>query len=179
MRRHSDTHNYGRVVPTVLTTLAGFLAFVANPPVRRADLARRDPASLKFKIADVSRGCHPLTSHRYHVSAHERRDLYCGVRGTTEDGEYDHYLHAPRYFIFLLVGYACRVRAIRMRLYGVKTSTGVMSEHELVSAFVKADHDHSGVLDKKRGRRGGEEARSAFGQVFKLRKKLDRSTDRT
>ena len=24
-------------------------------------------------------------------------------------------------------------------LYGVKTSTGVMSEHELVSAFVKAD----------------------------------------
>ena len=41
------------------------------------------------------------------------------------------------------------VSVLSVSLYGVKTSTGVMSEHELVSAFVKADHDHSGVLDKK------------------------------
>ena len=31
MRRHSETYNYGLVVPMILTTLAGFLAFVANP----------------------------------------------------------------------------------------------------------------------------------------------------
>ena len=36
------------------------------------------------------------------------------------------------------------VSVLSVSLYGVKTSTGVMSEHELVSAFVKADHDHSG-----------------------------------
>ena len=64
------------------------------------------------------------------------------------------------------------VSVLSVSLYGVKTSTGVMSEHELVSAFVKADHDHSGVLDKKEV----EEAVKKLGlpsAKFQTPKKLD------
>ena len=61
---------------------------------------------------------------------------------------YDHYLHAPLFHFLLVESLASPCYQYHL---GVKTSTGVMSEHELVSAFVKADNDH-GVLDKKRSK---------------------------
>ena len=65
------------------------------------------------------------------------------------------------------------VSVLSVSLYGVKTSTGVMSEHELVSAFVKADHDHSGVLDKKEVEEAVKKLGLPSAKFFKLRKKLD------
>ena len=65
------------------------------------------------------------------------------------------------------------VSVLAVSLYGVKTSTGVMSEHELVSAFVKADHDHSGVLDKKEVEEAVKKLGLPSAKFFKLRKKLD------
>ena len=64
------------------------------------------------------------------------------------------------------------VSVLSVSLYGVKTSTGVMSEHELVSAFVKADHDHSGVLDKKEVEEAVKKLGLPSAKFFKLRKKL-------
>jgi hypothetical protein len=49
-------------------------------------------------------------------------------------------------FIFSLATLA--VSVVSVSLYSVKTSTGVMSEQELLMAFVRADGDHSGSLDK-------------------------------
>ena len=65
------------------------------------------------------------------------------------------------------------VSVLSVSLYGVKTSTGVMSEHELVSAFVKADHDHSGVLDKKEVEEAVKKLGLPSAKFFKLRKKLE------
>ena len=65
------------------------------------------------------------------------------------------------------------VSVLAVSLYGVKTSTGVMSEHELVSAFVKADNDHSGVLDKKEVEEAVKKLGLPSAKFFKLRKKLD------
>ena len=65
------------------------------------------------------------------------------------------------------------VSVLSVSLYGVKTSTGVMSEHELVSAFVKADNDHSGVLDKKEVEEAVKKLGLPSAKFFKLRKKLD------
>ena len=64
------------------------------------------------------------------------------------------------------------VSVLSVSLYGVKTSTGVMSEHELVSAFVKADNDHSGVLDKKEVEEAVKKLGLPSAKFFKLRKKL-------
>ena len=119
MRRHSETYNYGLVVPMILTTIAGFLAFVANP---------QSGERISLGITCL------LTSAAIYIVAFE-------VLPKTGTMTIISMLHV---ISFSFSWATLAVSVLSVSLYGVKTSTGVMSEHELVSAFVKADHDHSG-----------------------------------
>lgn len=148
MRRHSETYNYGLVVPMILTTLAGFLAFVANP---------QSGERISLGITCL------LTSAAIYIVAFE-------VLPKTGNMTIISMLHV---ISFSFSWATLAVSVLSVSLYGVKTSTGVMSEHELVSAFVKADHDHSGVLDKKEVEEAVKKLGLPSAKFFKLRKKLD------
>ena len=148
MRRHSETYNYGLVVPMILTTIAGFLAFVANP---------QSGERISLGITCL------LTSAAIYIVAFE-------VLPKTGTMTIISMLHV---ISFSFSWATLAVSVLSVSLYGVKTSTGVMSEHELVSAFVKADHDHSGVLDKKEVEEAVKKLGLPSAKFFKLRKKLD------
>ena len=148
MRRHSETYNYGLVVPMILTTLAGFLAFVANP---------QSGERISLGITCL------LTSAALYIVAFE-------VLPKTGNMTIISLLYV---LSFAFSWTTLAVSVLSVSLYGVKSSTGVMSEYELVSAFVKADTDESGDLDKKEVENAVKKLGLPPAKLQKLRKKLD------
>ncbi|KAH8081598.1 neuronal acetylcholine receptor subunit alpha-10 [Aureococcus anophagefferens] len=118
VRRHARTYVSGILLPMVLATYAGFLAFAANP-----DSGERIGLGITAAIYIVAFEVLPKSSEDTAITM----------------------IHIIS-FIFSLATLA--VSVVSVSLYSVKTSTGVMSEREPLMAFVRADGDHSGSLDK-------------------------------
>ena len=123
VRRHARTYVSGILLPMVLATYAGFLAFAANP-----DSGERIGLGITVM----------LTNAAIYIVAFE-------VLPKSSEDTAITMIHIIS-FIFSLATLA--VSVVSVSLYSVKTSTGVMSEQELLMAFVRADGDHSGSLDK-------------------------------
>ena len=107
----------------MICTQAGFLAFAANP-----DSGERIGLGITVM----------LTNAAIYIVAFE-------VLPKSSEDTAITMIHIIS-FIFSLATLA--VSVVSVSLYSVKTSTGVMSEQELLMAFVRADGDHSGSLDK-------------------------------
>ena len=124
VRRHARTYVSGILLPMVLATYAGFLAFAANP-----DSGERIGLGITVM----------LTNAAIYIVAFE-------VLPKSSEDTAITLIHIIS-FSFSLATLA--VSVVSVSLYSVKTSEGVMSEQELLMAFVRADADHSGALDKE------------------------------
>jgi len=123
VRRHPTTYFYGILLPMILTTLAGFLAFAANP-----DSGER----IGLGITCL------LTSAAIYIVAFEVLPKTGQMTMITE-------VHV---ISFCFSWATLAVSVVSVSLYAVKASGGPMSEHELMMAFVRADKDNSGTLEK-------------------------------
>jgi len=151
IRRHSTTYLFGILLPMIRTTFAGFLAFAANP-----DSGER----IGLGITCL------LTSAAIYIVAFEVLPKTGPVTAITM-------IHVVS-FSFSWATLA--VSVISVSLYAVKNSTGAMSEHELMQAFVKADDDNSGALDKKEVERAVKKLGLKPDVAIKLKQTLDEAS---
>jgi len=151
VRRHPETYLTGILLPMILATFAGFLAFVANP-----DSGERIGLGITVM----------LTNAAIYIVAFEVLPKSGQMTTIT-------LIHLIS-FIFSLLTLA--VSIVSVSLYSVKTSSGVMSEHELLMAFVRADADGSGSLDRAEVHEAVKKLGLREDVTAKLQRQMDKAT---